>query len=372
VPDEDATVVARLRAAGAIVLGKLNMHEFAYGPEGLNGHYGHPWNPWDPRVQRIAGGSSSGSAIAIAAGLCAGTLGSDTGGSIRLPSALCNVTGLKPTYGRVSRAGVLPLAWSMDNAGPMTRTARDAALLLGAIAGADPRDPTARDVAVPDYVSALTGDVRGLRVGLLRPFFLERSIPPVRQAVEAAAATLAGLGAAVEEVALDRVEHAAGAFLAIVWPEALAYHRRWLESRPGDYTPAVRDRLRLGFFVDGTEYVDGQRVRRLLRDAADRLLERVDVLLAPAAPIVASPIEQDEIEHLGQRRDRRGALILFTQPFNLTGHPAAVVPCGFDPEGMPIGLQIVGRAFDEATVLRVADAFQRATDFHARRPPAVA
>ncbi len=371
VPDQDATVVARLRAAGAIVLGKLHMHEFAYGPEGRNEHLGNARNPWDPRVHRIPGGSSSGSAIAVAAGLCAGALGSDTGGSIRLPSALCNVTGLKPTYGRTSRAGVVPLAWSLDHVGPMTRTARDAALLLKIIAGPDERDPSASDAPVPDYVAALTGDVRGLRLGLLRRFFLERATPPVSAAVASAARQLELKGAHIEEVEIDDVAHVAGASLAILWPEALAFHKKWLDTRPGDYTAPVRDRLRLGFFVSGSEYVDGQRMRQRLRRQVDALFDRVDVLLAPACPIVAGPLFEDEIELGGERRDRRGALILFTQPFNLTGHPAGVVPCGFSADGMPIGLQIVGRAFDEATVLRVADAFQRITDFHLRRPPAV-
>src|SRR3989475_4662616 len=192
VPPEDATVVARLGAAGAIVLGKLNMHEFAYGPEGLNAHYGHARNPWDGDAHRIAGGSSSGSGVAVAAGLAPGSLGSDTGGSIRIPASLCGITGLKPTYGRVSRAGVLPLAWSMDHVGPMARSARDCALILGAIAGYDPADPTTSVLPVPDYAAALTGDVKGLRVGLLRAHFTNVAAAEVRTAVETAARLLEG------------------------------------------------------------------------------------------------------------------------------------------------------------------------------------
>jgi aspartyl-tRNA(Asn)/glutamyl-tRNA(Gln) amidotransferase subunit A len=360
VPDEDAPVTAHLRAAGAIVLGKLNMHEFAYGPEGLNPHHGDAWNPWDPRTHRIAGGSSSGSAVAVAMGLCAGALGSDTGGSIRLPAALCGITGLKPTYGRVSRDGVVPLAWSLDHVGPMTRSARDAALMLDAMVDEDP---------APDFAAALSGKVRGLRVGLLRPFFLDGALPAVRAAVEAAARVLEEQGARVTETALPDVQHANAASLAIIWPEALAFHDRWLRERPGDYDPRVRDRLRLGAFVGAVEHVHAQRVRDRLRRAASALLERFDVLLAPSAPIVASPLDQHEVVIDGVRGDRRSALIRFTQPFNLTGHPAASVPCGLDPDGLPIGLQIVGRAWDEATVLRVADAYQRATDWHQRRPP---
>ena len=255
VPDEDATVVARLKEAGAIVLGKLNLHEFAYGPEGLNVHFGNAWNPWDAHTHRVAGGSSSGSGVAVAAALCAGALGSDTGGSIRIPAALCGITGLKPTYGRVSRAGVLPLAWSMDHVGPMTRTAADAALLLGPMAGRDPRDSTTSPSPVPNYAAALTGNIRGLRVGLLRAFFLEGTGVVLRQAVEQAVKRLEEQGAHVEEVALETAAHAAGAFFAIVGAEALAYHEEWMKTRPEDYGPDVRDRLRLGAFVSATQYL---------------------------------------------------------------------------------------------------------------------
>ncbi len=211
-PEADGTVAARLALAGAISLGKLNMHEFAYGPEGVNPHYGTPWNPWDAGAHRIPGGSSSGSGVAVAAGLCAGALGSDTGGSIRIPASLCGITGLKPTYGRVSRAGVLPLAWSLDHVGPMCRSAADCALMLRAIAGYDPRDPTTSVLPVPDYAAALTGDVKGLRVGVLRAAFLEASDSAVRGAVEAAVKVLEGLGASAKEVAIPRS----------IWPR-----RRW-------------------------------------------------------------------------------------------------------------------------------------------------
>jgi aspartyl-tRNA(Asn)/glutamyl-tRNA(Gln) amidotransferase subunit A len=235
VPASDATVVSRLRDAGAILLGKLNMHEFAYGPEGLNPHYGTAWNPWDADTHRICGGSSSGSAAAVAAALAAATLGSDTGGSIRIPSSLCGLTGIKPTYGRVSRAGVLPLAWSLDHVGPMCRSARDCALMLGAIAGYDPRDPTTSVLPVPEYVAALTGQVKGLRIGLLRAFFLESAAAEVREAVEVALRTLAGMGAVVSEVALDTAPMAAGASSAVLGSEAYAYHEGWLRTRRQDY-----------------------------------------------------------------------------------------------------------------------------------------
>jgi aspartyl-tRNA(Asn)/glutamyl-tRNA(Gln) amidotransferase subunit A len=370
VPSEDATVVAKLTKAGAISLGKLNMHEFAYGPEGVNIHYGTPWNPWDREKHRIAGGSSSGSGVAVAAALCAGALGSDTGGSIRIPSALCGITGIKPTYGRVSRAGVLPLAWSMDHAGPMARTASDSALMLSAMAGYDPRDPTSSVLPVPDYSAALTGQVKGLRIGFLRADFLNDADPVVRQCVEQAAKTLEGLGARIEEVGLPSVGYAAGAAIAILSAEALTYHEEWMKSRPQDYAPDVRERLRAGAFVSATQYLRAQQTRTLIRNEVDGLLAPLDVLLAPTTPVAATPVGQNEVMLNGQPQDVRASLIRFTRIFNLSGHPVASVPCGFTPDGLPIGMQIVGRPFDEATVLRAADAYQRATDWKSRRPPA--
>lgn len=369
VPEEDATVVARLKAAGAIVLGKCNMHEFAYGPEGLNSHFGHAWNPWDAHTHRIAGGSSSGSGVALAAGLCPGALGSDTGGSIRIPAALCGITGIKPTYGRTSRAGVLPLAWSLDHVGPMAKSAADVALLLGPMAGFDPRDPTSSPSRVPDYPAALTGEVRGLRVGLLRHFFLESAGLVLRQAVEQAARVLEELGARVEEARLESAAHAAGAAFGIIAPEALAYHEEWIKSRPDDYGEDVRDRLRLGAFVSATQYLKAQRARAVIRDEVDRLLAAHDVLLAPTTPIVAPPVGQTDVLVEGERHDIRTSLIRLTRVFNVTGHPVVACPCGFTVTGLPIGMQIVGRPFEEATALRVADAYQRATDWHTRRPP---
>jgi aspartyl-tRNA(Asn)/glutamyl-tRNA(Gln) amidotransferase subunit A len=368
VPAEDATVVARLRSAGAIVLGKLNMHEFAYGPEGLNEHYGHALNPWDAGQPRIAGGSSSGSGVAVAAGLAAGALGSDTGGSIRIPAALCGITGIKPTYGRVSRAGVLPLSWSMDHVGPMTRTARDSALMLAAIAGRDPADPTTSTRAVPSYVSGLDGSVKGVRVGLLRSFFLETSDGAVRGAVEAAARTLADHGATVDEVSLGHLADIPAATMAIIGSEALAYHTEWVRTRADEYQPDVIERLRMAAFVTGVQYVRGQQLRELVRREVDAALTRHDVLLAPTTPITAPRIGEREVTVGSSRTDVRSALIRFTRPFNFSGHPACSVPCGVDGRGMPIGMQVVGRAFDEATVLRVADAYQRVTAWHARRP----
>jgi aspartyl-tRNA(Asn)/glutamyl-tRNA(Gln) amidotransferase subunit A len=368
VPAIDATVVRRLGQAGAILLGKLNMVEFAYGPEGLNAHYGHARNPWDRAVHRMAGGSSSGSGVAVAAGLAPGALGSDTGGSIRIPASLCGITGLKPTYGRVSRSGVLPLAWSMDHVGPMTRSAADCALMLGVMAGYDPADASTSVLPVPDYLAALTGDVKGLRVGLLGGSFLDGAAAEVRAAVAAAAKTLAGAGAVVDEVSLATESYVPAASLAVVASEALAYHADLLRTRAGEYDPDIARRLRLGAFVGGVHYVRAQQVRALVRADVDAALARRDVLLAPSTPITAPAVDERQTTLGDGPSDVRAALIRFTRPFNLSGHPACALPCGVTAGGLPIGLQIVGRPFDEATVLRAADAFQRLTDFHTRRP----
>jgi aspartyl-tRNA(Asn)/glutamyl-tRNA(Gln) amidotransferase subunit A len=369
VPTEDATVVRRLAAGGAISLGKLTMHEFAYGPEGINVHYGTSLNPWSTAEERIPGGSSSGSGVAVAAGLVPLALGSDTGGSIRIPASLCGITGLKPTYGRVSRAGVLPLSWSMDHAGPMTRSAMDAALVLRVLAGYDPADATTSVLPVPNYAAALSGDVKGLRVGVLRAGFMDAAVPDVAATVEGAVKTLESLGARVDEVSLEHVGSVAAGSMAIVAAEALAYHAEWVRTRPGDYQPDVIERLRAGVFVSGVHYVRAQQARALVRRAVDAALARRDVLVSPATPIAATRLGENEVAAGQGTIDVRSSLLRFTRPFNFTGHPACALPCGFTPDGLPVGLQIVGRPFDEATVLRVADAYQRATNWHTRRPP---
>jgi aspartyl-tRNA(Asn)/glutamyl-tRNA(Gln) amidotransferase subunit A len=318
----------------------------------------------------MAGGSSSGSGVAVATGLAPGALGSDTGGSIRIPASLCGITGLKPTYGRVSRAGVLPLAWSMDHVGPMTRAVADSALMLGVLAGYDPADASTSVLPVPDYLAALTGKIHGLRVGVLGPYFLAGATPAVRAAVEAAAQTLAAAGAIVDEVKLERVSLAAAGSLAVVAAEALAYHAELLRTRAAEYDPEVARRLRLSAFVGGVHYVRAQQVRALVREEVDAALAHRDVLLAPATPIVAPTLDERQVALGDGPSDVRAALLRFTRPFNFSGHPACAVPCGFTEGGLPIGMQLVGRPFDEATVLRAADAFQRLTDFHTRRPVA--
>jgi aspartyl-tRNA(Asn)/glutamyl-tRNA(Gln) amidotransferase subunit A len=368
VPTRDAAVVERLRAVGAIVLGKLNMHEFAYGAEGWNEAFGDVRNPWDAAVPRIPGGSSSGSGAAVAAGLCPAALGSDTGGSIRIPASLCGITGLKPTYGRVSRGGVIPLAWSMDHVGPMARTAADCALLLQAIAGHDPADEATAAASVPDYAASLTGEVRGLRVGLLRGYFVESCLPEVVAAVDGAAKTLEGLGARVEPALLPDAEHVAAAFFAVLGSESLAYHATWFRTRAHEYSADVRARLGRGAFVTGMQYVRAQQLRRRLRDGLAALFTRHDVLLAPTTPVPAPTIAEREVALPGGTRNLTAALIALTSVFSFAGFPVCSVPCGL-VGGLPVGMQVVGRPFDEATVLRAADAYQRTTDWHRRRPP---
>jgi aspartyl-tRNA(Asn)/glutamyl-tRNA(Gln) amidotransferase subunit A len=368
IPSVDATVVRRLAEAGAINLGKLNMVEFAYGPEGLNPHHGDVRNPWGGATHRMTGGSSSGSGAAVAAGLAPGALGSDTGGSIRIPASLCGITGLKPTYGRVSRAGVLPLSWSMDHVGPMTRTAADCALMLGAMAGYDAADPSTSVLPVPDYLAALTGNVKGLRIGLLRHYFMEGAAADVSAAVEAAAAVLTKAGAIIDEVNLEHCGLAAAGSLAVVGAEALSYHAELLRTRAADYDPEVAKRLRVSAYIGGWHYVRAQQARGLVRAEIDAALARRDVLLAPATPLTAPAIGERQTVLGDGPADVRSALLRFTRPFNFSGHPACALPCGFTEGGLPMGMQIVGRPFDEATVLRAADAYQRLTDFHARRP----
>ena len=365
----DSRVVARLRAAGAILLGKLNLHEFAFGPEGINAHHGTSWNPWDGGTHRMPGGSSSGSGVAVAAGLAPVGMGSDTGGSIRIPAACCGTVGLKPTYGRVSRAGVLPLSWSLDHVGPLTRTAADAARVLAATAGHDPRDPSSSPAAVADYVATVGRPVRGLRVGLLREY-VDLADPVVQGPVVAAARELERLGSVVREVTLPLARFAGPVSLAILGPEAFAYHEPLLRRHAADYQPDVRQRLAVGRFVGATEYVQGQRARSRLCDEVNAALRAVDCLLTPTLPIVAPPLRVTEVR-IGERQDTpRSALTLFTRLFNVTGHPVVAVPCGFAAEGLPVSIQLVGRPFDEATILQLAQAYQDATDWHTRRPPA--
>jgi aspartyl-tRNA(Asn)/glutamyl-tRNA(Gln) amidotransferase subunit A len=359
VPDEDATSVARLQAAGAVIIGKTNLHEFAYGVTTDSSYFGPTRNPWD--LERVAGGSSGGSGAAVAAGLCVAATGSDTGGSIRIPAALCGIVGLKPTYGRISCHGLLPLSWTLDHPGPMTRTVYGAAVMLAAMAGYDPRDPASADVPVPDFTASLRDGVAGLRIGLDPQWALSGIHQQVRAAFQEALTVLEGLGAEIVEVSVPRVEEGMEAALTILMAEATAIHEKFLHTHPDDYQPDVRARLEKGFAIQGIDYGRARRTGELLRRDFAFLFQKVSLLATPMCGITAPKLGQREVTIDGETVPAMVPLTRYTRVFNLTGLPAISVPCGFSSKGLPIGLQLVGRAWDEATVLRAAHAYEMAT-----------
>ena len=367
IPAQDCTVAARFREGGAILLGKLNMHQFAYGPTGENPDYGHMHNPWDP--ERVSGGSSGGSGSAAAAGQCTITTGSDTGGSIRIPAALCGIVGLKPTYGRVSRHGLTPLAWSMDHPGPMVRTVEDAAITMNVIAGHDPNDVASANLPVPDYTASLTGEISGLRIGVPRQYMEAPLDPEVRQAVNSALEQMETMGADVIEVEFPEFNDAAAISTTMLMAEASACFRDLLASDGNRLYEPVRLRLEAGLFISAADYLRAQQGRAVFDHAARRLLEDVDLLAGPTEPVTAPPILQQQVLAGEQEIGTVAALTQYTRPYNITGFPAISVPCGFSSGGMPIGLQLAGRPFDEETVLRAAHAYEQSTDWHSRRPP---
>jgi aspartyl-tRNA(Asn)/glutamyl-tRNA(Gln) amidotransferase subunit A len=359
VPDFDAAAVERLRRAGAVLIGKTNLHELAYGSTSANAHYGPVNNPW--RLDHHPGGSSGGSAAAIAAGMAYAAMGSDTGASIRQPAACCNIFGIKPTFGRVSKFGALPLAWSQDHAGPLTRTARDAALVLEVLAGHDPRDPTSIPRPVPDFSAGIDRGIEGKRIGVVRPFFFEECDPEVTAAVDAAVAVLGELGAIVEEARLPDMAAAFTVGTMTIVIEGAAYHAADLRERPELFSRELRASFELGSFYTGIDYVNAQRLRQHLMIETDRALADLDAVVMPTSPVPTTPIEGSPPEH-AMLRPRN------TMPFNVLGLPALSVPCGFTGGGLPIGLQIAGKAFDEAGILQIAHAYEQATDWHRRRP----
>ncbi|HEY7139440.1 MAG TPA: amidase [Methylomirabilota bacterium] len=360
VPDDDATCVTRLQDAGCVMLGKLITHEFAWGIQTPGHRFPPARNPWS--LDHIPGGSSSGSGAALAAGLCAGALGSDTGGSIRGPAAFSGIAGLKPTYGRCSRAGVVTLSWTLDHTGPMARTVEDCAFQLQALAGHDPLDPASSRAPVSDYVGPLGRSIRGLRIGVpSRDFFLEGADPEVAGAFEASLATLRSLGADVRDVEIPHIWDSPS-FMVIMASEAFAYHERDLRERPEMYGPLLRDRLLQGGLYTGAEYVQAMRLRERLRRAMLDVLRTVDLLATPTAPKPAPTFAAAYDTSVGFPRSNM-------PPFNLSGLPALALPCGFTGGGLPISLQLAGRPFDEATVLSAGHAYERATEWHTRRAP---
>ncbi|HSW49189.1 MAG TPA: amidase [Bryobacteraceae bacterium] len=365
VPGHDAAVVERLEAAGAVTVGKTNMHELAYGVTSENPHFGAVHNPWD--LGRMAGGSSGGSAAAVAAGMVSIAMGSDTGGSIRIPAAFCGVVGLKPTYGRVSRHGVIPLSLSLDHMGPLTRSVRDAALVLEATAGHDPRDPSSSRRPVERYLPEERVSIRDLRIGLAEDW-LENADPEVAAAVRRMASVAESLGARVAAVRLPDMDAANAAGRLILLVEAAAILERDLARRDqfGDDVRALLDQGRL---VPATKYVNAQRLRRGMRQEFASVWTEADCLFTPAAPVTAPRLGAATVTVRGSTEDLRPSVTRFSRPFNLLGLPALSMPCGLDAEGLPIGLQMVGRPFAEATVLRVAAALEDATGIAVQAPP---
>lgn len=366
IPERDATVVTKLRDAGAVLVGKTNMMEFAYGYP--HPDFGETSNPW--KTDRTAGGSSGGSAAAVCAGLAYGALGSDTGGSIRSPAAYCGLSGLKPTYGRVSRQGVLPLSWSLDHVGPLTRSSRDAAIMFDVIAGFDPLDPASANAPCVPTFTTVDKDVSSLRLGIVDELFRRYVQPGVGEVALAAVKQLGELGVKLDHVAPRHLDLVMPAITPIVQAEAASYHRHTLATRPNDYSIEVRDNLRLGAMVPAVDYIDAQRVRRLIRDEIENVMRQFDVLVFPTQPIVAPPLDSYQVAG-SLSDDVLDVEIGHTGIANLTGHPALSILAGFTREGLPVGLQITGRMFDEATILRLGNAFESATQWRLRRPAGV-
>ena len=383
-PPFDATAVRRLKEAGAVLLGKTNMDEFAMGSSTENSGFSVTRNPWNP--DRVPGGSSGGSAAAVAAGQCVAALGTDTGGSIRQPAAFCGVVGLKPTYGRVSRFGVVAYASSLDQVGPITRDVSDCALALQAIAGHDPADSTSVDAPVPDYAAELSRGASGLRVGVPREYFAAGMQPEVEQAVRQGVREIEKAGAQAVEVSLPRTGYAVAAYYVIATAEASSNLARYdgmrygpraqaedltstyTKSRSQGFGPEVKRRIMLGAYVLSAGYYDAyylkaQKARTLVRQDFESVLRQCDAIVAPTTPTTAFRIREMTEDPL-----RMYLSDIFTIPANLAGLPALSLPCGFDRAGLPIGMQVIGRPFDESTVLRLGHAFEQATDWHRRRP----
>ena len=361
-----STALQRLKDAGTVRLGSLQMVEFAYGPTGHNPHYGPVHNPWN--VDHITGGSSSGSGSAVAARLTFAALGSDTGGSIRLPAHFCGVTGLKTTVGRVSRAGAMPLSQSLDTVGPLAQSAEDCALLLGLMAGADPADPTAIAGALPDYMAATREPIKGLTIGVPTAFYVDDLDPEVARILEEALTVLKHEGANIVQVELSEQRQLTAACQFVLATEAAAFHKRWMIERPGDYGAQVLMRLQNGLAVSGVSYLEAMRWRGPALAAHNAAVAGVDAMIMPVSPVAAPTIAESDVGNSPDAEAMIQRLTRFTRPINYLGLPSLSIPTGFTKDGLPVGMQLVGRSFDEAMILRIGAAFQRATDFHGRVP----
>jgi aspartyl-tRNA(Asn)/glutamyl-tRNA(Gln) amidotransferase subunit A len=361
-----STALQRLKDAGTVRLGSLQMVEFAYGPTGHNTHYGAVHNPWG--LDHITGGSSSGSGSAVAARLTFAALGSDTGGSIRMPAHFCGVTGLKTTYGRISRAGAMPLSQSLDTVGPLARTAEDCALLLGLMAGADPNDPTAAAEPVPDYVAATRESIKGLKIGVPAAFYVDDLDPEVARILDETIAVLKREGADIVQVELPDQRQLTAACQLVLAVEASAFHKRWLIERPQDYGPQVLMRLQNGLAIPGVSYLEAMRWRGPALAAYLAAVAGTDAVIVPGAPVPAPTLAESDVGNGPDADAVIQRLTRFTRPVNYLGLPSLAIPAGFTKTGLPVGMQLIGRSFDEAMLLRIGAAFQRATDFHERVP----
>ena len=361
-----STALQRLKDAGTVRLGSLQMVEFAYGPTGHNSHYGAVHNPF--AIDHITGGSSSGSGSAVAARLTFAALGSDTGGSIRMPAHFCGVTGLKTTYGRISRAGAMPLSQSLDTVGPLARTSEDCALLLGLMAGADGADPTAIAGPVPDYIAATRESIKGLTIGVPTAFYVDDLDTEVAKILDETIAVLKREGANVVAVELPDQRQLTAACQLVLAVEAASFHKRWLIERPGDYGPQVLMRLQNGLAIPGVSYLEAMRWRGPALAAFNAAVAGVDAVIAPVAPVPAPTIAESDVGNSPDAESVIQRLTRFTRPINYLGLPSLAIPSGFTRAGLPVGMQLIGRSFDEAILLRIGAAFQRATDFHERVP----
>lgn len=365
IPQIDCTVAKKLRNAGTVLLGKLNTHEYAYGVTTNNPHYGATRNPWN--LDHIPGGSSGGSGAAIAAGLATATMGTDTGGSVRMPASLCGAVGLKATYGRVSKAGVMPLSYLFDHAGPITRSVADAGLILNAISGYDPLDPSSVRTPVADYSVKSTQDLRGLRIGVPRGYFFDQLDTEVAVAIDNAIASLSALGADVINIDISGMDEAVASLSAVGLAEAQEIHANALRDRAEDFGADVQQILSLPS-PDSTNVIQALRTRDASAIAIAQAFEKVDLLVTPSTPIVAAKIGQESVSYGTVVEPIMMAMIRCTAPFNVSGHPALSLPCGFTSLGLPIGLQIVGQMFDEVTVLRAGNAYEQAAQWYKRTP----
>ncbi len=357
---EDAASTARLEAAGMVLLGKLSTHEFARGGPTDMLPFPNAKNPWN--AAHFAGGSSSGSGVAVASGMVGLAMGSDTAGSIRLPATFCGIVGLKPTYGVISRRGVVPLSFTLDHAGPLTRTVEDCALAMQVLAGHDPGDPGSAREAVPDYSADLRKGVAGLTIGRARAYDIEAGVDAeVMAAVDAAAEQWRALGAKIVDVALPSKRRMDACIQTILIAEGFAIHGEWLRTRPQDYGRVTRERLMMGAFVTGSEYVQAQRLRRIITAEVDAVLAGCDAILCAGNPTAAPRLA--DVDEGPFRKSHP-----ITGPFNATGHPALALPCGFGASGLPLGLQLIGRSYGEAMLFRIAQAYEQAAGWMARRP----